>query len=173
MTSFYDRTASVADWCERQRVPPADALAFLRERMLQVREYIDVVAPRLPWLDWRAPHTCATLAGADWKAFCKFARSLGVPVEGEGFWDVIFGVLDVVKSLGHTAEQFYDQLPMGFAETEWEVLCKPVGILHDVGHEIARRSRYSDSPLPPARHRSKVRNSDKWLKEHFPAAPKF
>lgn len=174
MTGFYDRTHSVAAWCEQQRLPPEDALSIMRERLEQVREYLEIVA-KAAGLDPERPHICSGVSRMTWRLYARFAESLGVKVDGGvTFWQVVFGVFEVVAAQHLSPEQFYDQFPLDDSSaTVWDRFCTPFEILHDVSHEVARRSKYSDTPVPPRGKRKLVRDSDAWLREKFPQAPKY
>jgi hypothetical protein len=173
MTYFYDRTQAIHDWCRKTRLRHWEAIGIIRERYRQVQEYIAFVGERtgITWLDPLAPRMLTR--SREWVTFRDLARSANLDVEVIAFWDLLHYTLDDVSAVWRqTPPQFYDPLPDS-NRALWDVLCGPFEPMHDLAHEIQRRTNYSDSPVPPRRFRKLVRDSDSWLNKRYPEAPKY
>ena len=172
MTSFYDETGNLMRWCREQELPPDEACEILLRRLLQAKEYLTWVGQRTG-ADFDDPQELdrLSLGKRNWECFSSLAEVLGIDVEDESFWDVTVKVLEKAKGL--SPDLLYRGRLRGSPDTIWELLWKPFGILHVVSHGL--KGKYSDSPYPwtVRARKGTIRDSDRWLHDHYPGAPRY
>ena len=172
MTSFYDKTGSLMRWCEDQQMPPEEACEILLQRLLQAKEYLTWVSKKTGTsFDNPQELDRLSIGKQAWEHFCTLAEALQIDVASRSFWDVALEVLEKAKGL--PPDLLYNASPRGSPNTVWDLLWEPFGILHIISHDL--KGRYSDSPYPwMARARKgTIRDSDKWLEDRYPDAPRY
>lgn len=179
MTAFYDRTGLLVRWCVEEQLAPLEAIEILRERLAQAKEYLLWVGPQVgidpanPQL--HAPPPSEGVVESTWRGFVESVALIEVPTQGRDFWGVCEATFERLERAVRearepfTASQFYAVRIRG--ERLWQdILPGPFGVLHAVSHQF--KGRFSDSPQPRRRGKARVRDSDAWLRERHPRAPR-
>ena len=172
MSSFFDRTASVARWCKATELAPGEAVEILRQRLSQAKAYWQVVGRRMKSSEHAAnPQTFAArdgdLALALWDDFKEAAAVLQADPTLP-FFELVEAVYRVVEALDLKPALLYNGWLAGVGNL-WELLHKPFEILHEAGHRLSRvtEARFSDNPYVRGRG---IPDSDAWLRERYPLA---
>ena len=159
MTAFFDRTQSIMKWCAERRMPPAESCEILFQRFLQVQEYT-------LWVSQKKKRSFTPRLST---YIMELATFLNVSTENRDFWQVGLAVFEAIRK--YEADELYEISSHEHGRV-WYNLAMMFDGLHDFCHRLTEFG-VSDSPDRVIKGKLTVRNSDKWLNERYPDAPKW
>ena len=186
MSSFYDKTASIIAWAERERIPPSALVEILRQRLAQCEEYF-------MWCAVQNRAACdlnvelRQTGAARLLQMKRYMDALGIErdrvpvlVDGERTMKVLEyeehdlftlarRVLDVIATGDAQAAVLYDSGVM-------RALNEFFAALHSFAHRLGQlplKRRFSDNPYlyRHSQRKPQVSDSDAWLREKYPDEP--